>query len=108
MAWFRRRESWVDIGPVADYPPETVRRVTIRGTPIAIFSTDGARYALGDICPHMGGSLSEGTLEPGLLVECPDHTLRFSLISGRCAEGEPYEARVFPTREADGRLMIRF
>jgi 3-phenylpropionate/trans-cinnamate dioxygenase ferredoxin subunit len=50
---------------------------------IAIFhAEDGNFYALDDNCTHETASLAEGWIE-GLQVECPVHSARFCLITGR-------------------------
>jgi 3-phenylpropionate/trans-cinnamate dioxygenase ferredoxin subunit len=38
-------------------------------------------YAADNLCPHMGGSLSEGKLEK-TIVTCPRHHSQFDLVDG--------------------------
>jgi nitrite reductase (NADH) small subunit/3-phenylpropionate/trans-cinnamate dioxygenase ferredoxin subunit len=100
-------ERWVTVGTVEEFPPDTVRRLLVRGVPIAVFHTERGLLAVGDLCPHMGASLSEGVVHDGRLVECPAHTLRFCLTTGACVDHHPYAVRVFPTRVEENRLRIR-
>jgi nitrite reductase/ring-hydroxylating ferredoxin subunit len=39
-----------------------------------------------EICPHMGGPLSEATVCKGATLECPWHGYRFSLETGRLVD----------------------
>ena len=48
---------------------------------ILLSNVDGNFYAIGEVCPHAGGALSEGVIE-GLEVECPLHGSRFNLKTG--------------------------
>ncbi len=40
-------------------------------------------YAVSDICPHLGESLSKGTTNYLNEVVCPWHNYRFSLVNGQ-------------------------
>lgn len=54
--------------------------VEFDGKDVAIFNIDGAFYAICDQCPHAGGPLNEGWLEPSeKTVACPWHGWTFSL-----------------------------
>src|SRR5271170_4536077 len=55
--------------------------VKIEGRDLAVFNVDGTHYAIDDSCPHAGGSLFAGKLE-GHYVSCPNHGLRFNLVTG--------------------------
>lgn len=66
----------------ADLPPGEARRVGESPT-IAIFNLDGSFYALADLCTHGEASMSEGYLEDDCTVECPVHSARFCLKTGR-------------------------
>jgi nitrite reductase (NADH) small subunit len=52
---------------------------------IAIFLHEGRYYAIDDVCPHMGASLSGGYVENGI-VTCPWHAWRFHLADGTWAD----------------------
>lgn len=57
--------------------------------------------ALDDRCPHMGGPLSEGTLDNGRLV-CPWHGREYDPLSGQC-DGYAESVRAYPVEmRADG------
>ena len=56
--------------------------VEVAGNKIALFNVDGTCYAIGDTCTHVGGPLSEGSLE-GSTVTCPWHGANFDVCTGK-------------------------
>ena len=101
-----RGRTWQDVGALEDFPPETVRVVSLQGTPVAVFHTRDELLAVGDVCPHMGASLSEGALAGDAAVTCPAHALSFDLRTGACRQDGNYAARAFRTRVRSGRVFI--
>ena len=73
--------KFVKVAQVSEVPPGGSRGVEIEGKTLALFNLGGTFYAIDDTCTHVGGSLSEGTLE-GEEVECPWHGARFNVKSG--------------------------
>jgi 3-phenylpropionate/trans-cinnamate dioxygenase ferredoxin subunit len=86
------------IGPAAEFPPGSQRRVTIAGRGIAVFHVDGVLRALKSTCPHQGADLADGTVVgaissegPGCyrydgtrkFVKCPWHGWEFDLDNGQ-------------------------
>jgi 3-phenylpropionate/trans-cinnamate dioxygenase ferredoxin component len=72
----------VHVCSLADLPPGEARRVDTSPA-IAVFNLDGAFYALADLCTHGNASMAEGYLEDDCTVECPVHTARFCLKTGK-------------------------
>lgn len=70
-------------GAVAD---RSLLRVEAAGKGLALASVDGRITALDDRCPHFGASLSDGTIEGGVVV-CPWHGREYDLVTGRCGGG---------------------
>ncbi|MCC6417241.1 MAG: Rieske 2Fe-2S domain-containing protein [Gemmataceae bacterium] len=60
------------------------KTVEVGGKLIALFLSGGRYYAIDDLCPHMGASLSGGWVENGA-VTCPWHAWRFRLEDGAWA-----------------------
>jgi 3-phenylpropionate/trans-cinnamate dioxygenase ferredoxin component len=42
----------------------------------------GVFYAIGNVCTHEGGKLSQGTLQ-GTTVTCPRHKAQFDITTGK-------------------------
>ena len=49
---------------------------------IGIYNVDGEYFAIGDVCPHMGGTLHHGWLD-GCVVSCPLHMWEFDVKTGK-------------------------
>ncbi len=71
----------VKVAQVSEIPPGGSKGVEIEGKTVALFNLGGTFYAIDDACTHVGGSLSEGTLN-GEEVECPWHGAHFNVKTG--------------------------
>jgi len=99
-----------DFEPVmdaADLNEGQKKRVQVGNVPILLTRQGGDLYALADTCSHLGGPLSEGTVEDGC-VTCPWHGSRFKLTDGRVVDGPAtFPAPTLETRVRDGRIEVR-
>ncbi len=66
----------------AALPAGKMAQVTVAGHTLMLANVDGTYYALADKCPHLGGSLSHGTLE-GSVVRCPNHGSKYDVKTGQ-------------------------
>ena len=73
---------------------------------IALFCVDGQHYAIDDVCPHMGASLSDGYLENGI-VTCPWHAWRFRLADGAWADCPKVKIGCYPVRVEGDSILIQ-
>jgi 3-ketosteroid 9alpha-monooxygenase subunit A len=108
----RFARGWHFVGLVKDYDDGTPHGLKAFGTKLVIWKgADGKLNVLDAYCRHMGGDLSEGTVE-GDNVACPFHSWRWG-GDGKCQE-IPYARRVPPrartrgwvTMELDDQLFI--
>jgi 3-phenylpropionate/trans-cinnamate dioxygenase ferredoxin subunit len=60
----------------------TMKSVLVKGREILLARVADEYYAADNLCPHMGGKLSQGKLE-GTVVTCPRHGSQFDLTDGR-------------------------
>jgi len=72
---------------------------------IAIFRVGDAYYAIDNMCPHMGGELSGGTVEDGI-VTCPWHYWRFRLTDGTWADNPRIKIGSYPVHIVDNEIKI--
>jgi len=82
------------------------RTVAVGDKLIALFADQGGFYAIDDVCPHMGASLSDGCLEDGI-VTCPWHAWRFRLADGAWADNPRIKIGCYPTRVVNDEIQIR-
>lgn len=101
---------WHDIGPVEKFADVPVR-VMLGEVPIVVGRGDGGRWALGDRCSHLAGSLSEGRVAgsgEAACVVCPLHGSTFRLYDGAVVHGPATAPQpVFEVRESEGRILVR-
>ena len=73
--------GFTKVATIYDIPSGRGKHVMAHGKPMALFNVNGSFYAVNQICPHMGGPLSEGTLN-GNVVTCPWHGWTFCVDTG--------------------------
>lgn len=84
-----------------------MERVEIAGRRIALIKKNGNLIALDDACPHLGGSLSRGTLRSDRVI-CPLHHWSFELGTGRCLDGVAGEkVAVHAAKVEGGKIWVR-
>lgn len=74
--------AYVKVLVVEDILAGTKKKVEVNGKQVFIANLDGIFFAMADKCPHMGGSLAEGSLEGNLIV-CPRHHAKFDVTTGK-------------------------
>jgi nitrite reductase/ring-hydroxylating ferredoxin subunit len=74
-------ENFVKVADIKDIQPSQMKEVQVDGEAICIVNVDGKYYAIGNVCTHEGGPLSDGTLD-GYEVECPWHGSKFDVRRG--------------------------
>ena len=67
---------------------------------------DGNYFAIDDVCPHMGASLSGGQVEDGI-VTCPWHAWRFRLTDGAWADNPRIKIGCYPVRIEGEQIQIQ-
>jgi nitrite reductase (NADH) small subunit/3-phenylpropionate/trans-cinnamate dioxygenase ferredoxin subunit len=73
---------------------------------IAVFLQGGQYFAIDDVCPHMGASLSGGYVENGI-VTCPWHAWRFRLADGAWADSPRIKIGCYPVRVENGEIQVQ-
>ena len=80
--------------------------VTVGNKLIAVFREAGQFYAIDDVCPHMGASLSGGYLQEGI-VTCPWHAWRFRLKDGAWADNPKIKIGCYPVRVEGNDVQVQ-
>jgi nitrite reductase (NADH) small subunit/3-phenylpropionate/trans-cinnamate dioxygenase ferredoxin subunit len=82
------------------------KTVEAGGKLVAVFLENGHYYAIDDVCPHMGASLSGGCLEDGI-VTCAWHGWRFRLADGAWADNPRIKIGCYPVRVEGAEVQVQ-
>ena len=98
----------VDVAPVDELPPGSVKIVRAGQIAVGVYNLDGEYCAIEDRCSHDDGPLAEGEFDPEeRVVICPRHGSKFDICSGRPLSLPAYEpVETFPVVVEDGWVKI--
>ena len=98
----------VDVCPVEELPPGTVKIVRAGLLEIGVYNCGGEYFAIEDRCSHDDGPLCEGDWDADdCLVVCPRHGSQFDLRTGIPRSLPAYEpVDTFPVRVEDGVVRL--
>src|SRR5262249_44051465 len=91
---------------VGDLAEGEGRTVQVGNQLIAVFCDRGRLFAIDDVCPHMGASLSGGYVEDGI-VTCPWHPWRFRPSDGAWAGHPRVKISSYPVRVAGEEVQVQ-
>jgi nitrite reductase/ring-hydroxylating ferredoxin subunit/uncharacterized membrane protein len=98
-AWVTGQGRYVPVMPVEDLEENKPVHAEAGNEEVVLVKRGGSVYALAESCAHLGGPLSEGTIEGDAIV-CPWHGSQFALedgsvVAGPSAYNQPcYAARI--------------
>lgn len=99
-------DGWRRVGRPEDFPAGSIRGVLTEGHRLCVGSGDDGLFAVGDTCPHAGGSLSEGMVE-GRQVICPLHAWGFDVTTGISPEDPSCKLVVYRTRTRENAVEVQ-
>lgn len=94
------------VAKVGDIPEGEGRAFEVNGKLVAVFLHGGQYYAIDDVCPHMGASLSQGYVEKGI-VTCPWHAWRFRITDGTWADSPKLKIGCYPVRVQGDEIQVQ-
>ena len=81
----------------------TLREITVHHKKICIGIHQKKLFACANKCPHAGGRMADGWMDPLGNIVCPLHRYRFDFHNGRNISGEGYHINTYPIEDrADG------
>src|SRR5579863_3021705 len=95
----------IPVAPVDELAPGQRKLAFVEGRGIVLFHVGGAVRAIENACPHNGASLAHGRLE-GSILHCPEHGLRFDLITGCMPAVDGLRLTTFPISVAEGQWCV--
>ncbi|MGQ0849556.1 MAG: Rieske (2Fe-2S) protein [Actinomycetota bacterium] len=100
-------DQFATVAKVVDIKDGDLASFEVAGNRVAIANVGGSFYGFGDVCTHMGCSLSEGELEE-TTVTCPCHGSQFDVTTGavrRPPAREPVSA--YPVRVQGDAIQVQ-
>ena len=91
------------VGSIAEGQGETFR---VGDRLVAVFNESGRYFAIDDLCPHMGASLSAGELHDGTVV-CPWHAWRFCIRDGTWCDNPRIKTDSFEVRVEGSAIQVK-
>jgi nitrite reductase/ring-hydroxylating ferredoxin subunit len=99
--------DFVRIAAAAEIPDWEIRGYDLPGARIAVANVDGRFHAFSAECPYEGCDLSEGTIEDGEAVVCPEDRSAFDVESGEPLRGPAEDVLpVYATRVDMGWIEV--
>jgi len=102
--------EFVEVARVDDVPPGTATVVEAGGVQLALINVNGTFYAVDNECPHRGGFLGEGEINPDWdewALECPLHGSVFDVRSGEVLNPPAAEpVRTYPVEIDSGVVKV--
>lgn len=88
--------EWITVAPLSAIAEGETLAVDVAGELVCLYNLDGTIYATQDVCTHGEASLADGYVD-GDCIECPLHSARFDIRTGKalCAPATE-DLRVFP------------
>ena len=96
---------WVEVCAEEDVPRLEGRRVVVEGFFIGVFNTEEGFYAIGDVCPHKGGPLSDGDVA-ATTISCPLHARKIEMKTGEVTNDDLSRVLTYPVKVEDGKVFV--
>ena len=100
-----RPMTWQVATPAEDLWEGELTGVELGGTNIVLLNVAGEIHAFEDRCPHLGGRLSEGTLD-GSTLTCANHLWEFDGLTGKGTNPGNCQLTTFGTRIREGQIEV--
>jgi glutamate synthase domain-containing protein 2/nitrite reductase/ring-hydroxylating ferredoxin subunit len=81
------QKSLIQVCRMSDIPIGQMKVFKKNMIEFCVINNDNKFSALYNVCPHMGGSLGDGTIDPDGYVTCPLHNWQFDCSHGKGPEG---------------------
>ncbi len=96
----------VQVAKLQEIPSGSRINVTVSGKSLILLNNDGKVLAFDEKCTHRGCSLLKGKLA-GNTIECPCHSARFNIISGKVTQGPATQPiAVYPVTVENGNITL--
>jgi nitrite reductase/ring-hydroxylating ferredoxin subunit len=104
FSWHKISDSLEEIS----FSANGLAQVEVAGKIICVSRKGDQLSACTAKCPHAGGSLADGYIDPLGNIVCPLHRYKFSLQNGRNVSGEGYFLKTFPVEMRTDGVFVGF
>lgn len=98
--------EFVKVCNVSDIPEGKMKIFSKNMIEFVVIHQDSKFHALYNKCPHMGGSLGDGTIDEKGYITCPLHSWQFNGQTGKGPEGYEDSVPSFETDVVNGTVFI--
>lgn len=102
--WFKVAESAAELFNTGRH----IVQVKAAGREVCITRHQQELFGCASKCPHAGGRMADGWVDPLGNVVCPLHRYKFKLSNGFNSSGEGYFLKTYPVKETDDGLFVGF
>lgn len=89
-----------------DFSSRNIAIVQVKNKKICIGRYNDNVFAFAYKCPHAGGIMADGYIDPLGNIVCPLHRYKFSMTSGRNTSGEGYYLKNWPVRIKEEEVYV--
>jgi len=100
--WHKIADS---LGEVA-FASNNIAVVDLDGKNICIGKFNDGFFAFAYKCPHAGGTLADGYIDPLGNIVCPLHRYKYNMANGRNVSGEGYYLKHWPVEIRDDGVFV--
>ncbi len=98
--------AFVKVLQAKDLSPGGMRGVDAAGKELLVANIAGQYYAIGNVCMHMGCTLTDGTLS-GENVECPCHGSTYNVKTGTFIKGPTTKSEpAYQVKVEGGQILV--
>lgn len=83
-----------------------MKLVKVAGRSLLMVKQNGQVFGLSNLCPHMGCSLSNGTLKE-YIITCPCHGWSFDIRSGQYQMAKKKTLMTYECKIQNGKIFVR-
>lgn len=100
--WYKIAESIDEIS----FSQAGLTEIEVNGKTICVIKHNDQLFACTQKCPHAGGILADGYIDPMGNLVCPIHRYRFDPKNGKNSSGEGYFLKTFLIEERDNGIFV--
>jgi nitrite reductase/ring-hydroxylating ferredoxin subunit len=102
VTWFRIAEYISDL----EFSTNNIAVAQVRGKKICIGKYNDRLFAFAFKCPHAGGILADGYIDPVGNIVCPLHRYKYNIHNGHNASGEGYFLKHWKVEEREDGIYV--